>query len=120
VFHGLRFEQDRARRPELVAKLAALVDRIDAATKPKWTGRGSGDHARYMNGIDQAVAHDGFTLAPSSLDKEGVVEVHFAEKPDEDARAELKAAGFRWAFRNRCWYGPEDQLPDRYQGKGDA
>ncbi len=32
------------------------------------------------------------------------LQLHFPDKPDEDIRAELKAAGWRWSFRNHCWY----------------
>jgi hypothetical protein len=53
----------------------------------------------------------GVTISPSSIGRAGVVEVHFAEKPDEQVRAQLKAAGFRWARSSSCWYGPESRLP---------
>lgn len=53
----------------------------------------------------------GVTISPSSIVRSGVVEVRFAEKPDEQVRAQLKAAGFRWARSNSCWYGSESRLP---------
>jgi len=53
----------------------------------------------------------GVTVSPSSIGRAGVVEVRFAEKPDEQVRAQLKASGFRWARSNACWYGPESRLP---------
>jgi hypothetical protein len=45
------------------------------------------------------------TVSPSSLGRDGVVEVRFAEKPDAEVISGLKAHGFRWARGNRCWYG---------------
>lgn len=54
---------------------------------------------------------EGYEVRPSSLGRDGVVEIHFTDKPDEDVRASLKAAGFRWARGNRCWYGREDRMP---------
>jgi len=30
--------------------------------------------------------------------------LYFSHKPDEAIRSELKAAGWRWSFRNQCWY----------------
>lgn len=53
----------------------------------------------------------GVTVSPSSIGRAGVVEVRFVEKPDEQVRAQLKAAGFRWARSTSCWYGPESRLP---------
>lgn len=41
----------------------------------------------------------------------GFVDVHFSEKPPEDVRDSLKAAGFRWSRYHRCWYGPDATLP---------
>jgi hypothetical protein len=32
------------------------------------------------------------------------LQLHFPSKPSEEIRAELKAAGWRWSFRNGCWY----------------
>lgn len=45
------------------------------------------------------------TVRPSSLGRDGVVEIVFSGKPDESVRAGLKAHGFRWARTNGCWYG---------------
>lgn len=47
------------------------------------------------------------TLSPSSIGREGVVEIRFSEKPAEEARDALTAHGFRWARGNRCWYGTD-------------
>lgn len=54
------------------------------------------------------------TLRQSAI-KEHFVEILFEAKPDEQIRNELKAAGFRWAMRNACWYGPKANLPERYK-----
>lgn len=58
------------------------------------------------NGIRPPQPDDGpVTVCPSSIGREGVVEVHFAAKPAADVLAGLKSHGFRWAKANRCWYG---------------
>lgn len=53
------------------------------------------------------------TVRPSTV-RDGFVEVVHPSKPDPEVRDELKAAGFRWAIRSRCWYGPAERLPGRY------
>ena len=53
----------------------------------------------------------GITVSPSSIGRAGVIELRFPSKPDEEVRSQLKAAGFRWARSNACWYGPEDRVP---------
>lgn len=65
--------------------------------------------------LDRNRVNNGFTVQPSSLGKAGFIEVVFPEKPDQEVIDELKAAGFRWALRNRCWYGLETRLPERYK-----
>jgi hypothetical protein len=45
------------------------------------------------------------TVRPSSIGRDGVVEILFADKPPAEVRDELKAHGFRWAKSNSCWYG---------------
>jgi hypothetical protein len=45
------------------------------------------------------------TISPSSLGPEGVIEIRFADKPAPEVLAGLKAHGFRWARRSRCWHG---------------
>lgn len=55
----------------------------------------------------------GATVRPSSV-RAGFVEVVHPARPEQPIIDELKAAGFRWALRSRCWYGPAEQLPDRY------
>jgi hypothetical protein len=47
------------------------------------------------------------TLSPSSIGRDGVVEIRFSEKPSEETRDALTAHGFRWARGNRCWYGTD-------------
>lgn len=32
------------------------------------------------------------------------LQLHFSNKPSDEIRSELKAAGWRWSFRNSCWY----------------
>jgi hypothetical protein len=32
------------------------------------------------------------------------LQLHFPDKPSEEIRAEMKAVGWRWSFRNACWY----------------
>ena len=54
----------------------------------------------------------GVTVSPSSLGREGVVEIRFADKPDSDVLSQLKARGFRWARGNRCWYGSDTAYAD--------
>ena len=44
----------------------------------------------------------------------GYVEILFQQKPDEEIRDSLKAAGFRWSRHNKCWYGKAQNLPDDY------
>jgi hypothetical protein len=47
--------------------------------------------------------------------KEGYVEIRFPEKPSDEERTELKAAGFRWSRYNGCWWGKANTLPETYQ-----
>lgn len=37
------------------------------------------------------------------------VEVHFDAKPSPEVIAELKANGFRWALRTKCWYRKQSE-----------
>lgn len=55
----------------------------------------------------------GATVRPSSV-RADFLEVVHPERPEQPIIDELKAAGFRWALRARCWYGPAVQLPARY------
>jgi hypothetical protein len=48
--------------------------------------------------------------------REGFVELRFAAKPSEAVREALKAAGFRWASSEGCWYGLEARLPELQEG----
>lgn len=47
--------------------------------------------------------------------RSGFTEIHFADKPAEEVREELKSAGFRWSRANACWYGKTDKLPAKYK-----
>jgi hypothetical protein len=85
-----------------------------------WDGSGSGWIVR-SEGLDPTVEEihlpdpatsehvdttgGGVTVRPSSVGREGFVEVVFAAKPDESVRAGLKSHGFRWAKSTACWYG---------------
>ena len=58
----------------------------------------------------------GVSISPSSIGRTGVVELRFAQKPDQEVRSRLKASGFRWARSNGCWYGPEGRVPSDLVG----
>jgi hypothetical protein len=60
-------------------------------------------------------AHESVPMVAVRKDQETIVslsyntaknglQLHFISKPDEEIRGELKAAGWRWSFRNNCWY----------------
>ena len=49
------------------------------------------------------------TVSPSSLGRDDVVEIRFADKPDAEVISGLKTHGFRWARGNRCWYGRDTE-----------
>lgn len=70
---------------------------------------GNGFYDQRGNWIPQgqapAASGGAVTVRPSSIGREGVVEVIFAEKPSPEVRDGLKAHGFRWARSNGCWYG---------------
>ena len=55
------------------------------------------------------------TAALSPGTRPGYVELRFPAKPDGATRAELKAAGFRWAPSASAWYGKASNLPTRYR-----
>ena len=72
------------------------------------TEGGNGFYDQRGNWIPQADSSGGaVTVSPSSLGREGVVEIRFAERPADDVITGLKAHGFRWARGNRCWYGSD-------------
>ncbi len=59
------------------------------------------------------------TEAPESITvsegtREGFVEIRFPAKPSNDARNEMKRAGFRWSPTNTCWWGKAEKLPQVY------
>lgn len=63
----------------------------------------------------ERVAASTYELRPGRRD--GYVEIRFGGKPAEDVRTELKAAEYRWARSNGCWFGLRDKLPQRFQEK---
>jgi hypothetical protein len=83
-------------------KISALVDKLERAA----------------DSAEQPATPAGDRVSISAGKKPGYVEVRFTAKPDEQTRAELKAAGFRWAKFSGCWYGLGASLPERY-GKRD-
>ena len=92
-----------------------------------WAGSGSGWliksaslPCKWVNLSEDAIPHatarpssapvsgDGnVKVSPSSLGREGVVEIRFSDRPADDVLVGLKAHGFRWARGNRCWYGSD-------------
>lgn len=85
-------------------KLRVLCDRIERAAN----GRGMEGAA----GSELGPQRNGPSVRPGK--RPGFVEVVFPAKPSEEVRAELKAAGFRWAPSGGCWYGPKVALPARF------
>lgn len=43
--------------------------------------------------------------------KEGYREIEFSRKPRAEIREAVREAGFRWAGKRGCWYGPADAVP---------
>jgi hypothetical protein len=78
----------------------------DALPDAPATG-GPGFYDQRGNWTPQAptTSAEGVTISPSSIGREGVVEVRFAAKPGPEVIGGLKYHGFRWARGNRCWYG---------------
>jgi hypothetical protein len=56
------------------------------------------------------------TISPSSLGRQGVIEVRFPEKPAREVLAGLKAHGFRWNGRDKCWWGKDATYADSLKG----
>ena len=83
--------------------------------------------ARERTATDVALGMDATTTFHTAADlstteatvrlgtRPGYVEVIFPARPTPAVLTELKAAGFRWALRSRCWYGLRDRLPTEYQ-----
>ncbi len=94
---GVAEELHREDCPEARPKLRALVDRIEAAAR-----RASATIEAPRNGA-------GPEVSPGK--RPGFLEVRFGERPADDVLAALKAGGYRWNPRDRCWWGPEEQLP---------
>lgn len=57
--------------------------------------------------VPTTVADGQVTIRPSSIGRGGVVEVVFASKPAPEVIEGMHRHGFRWARRNRCWYGTD-------------
>jgi len=70
---------------------AAVVATVDVPDEPEQPPRDTGD-------CPQGPVTLTFNAAKNGL------QLHFPAKPSEEIRAELKAAGWRWSFRNGCWY----------------
>ncbi len=47
--------------------------------------------------------------------KPDFVEILFETKPEREILEELKENRFRWAIRNKCWYGRKTSLPEQYR-----
>lgn len=89
--------------PEARPKLRALVDRMEAAIKPRKRIHTVAEH------ITEATP-DKVTVRPGL--REGFSEVVFPSKPDAAVRDTLKASGFRWSPSSACWYGRTERLPN--------
>lgn len=95
-------------RTRVRAKLERIVGKIEAATRDRPnTPRGRGG--------DGVADPESAEVRPSPV-REGYVEVAFPAKPPAETRSLLKAAGFRWAKRSGCWYGPSERLPEPFRG----
>jgi len=90
------------------AAIQKTADDIEAAAR-KATSRTAPQPAP----VAATAEVNGATVRPSTV-RAGYVEIVHPAKPEQPIREELKAAGFRWAIRSRCWYGPAEALPSRY------
>jgi hypothetical protein len=81
---------------------------------------GNGFYDQRGNWIPQGdsapVGAGSVTVSPSSLGREGVVEIRFADKPAPDVLDSLRARGFRWARGSRCWYGTDTEYAHSLAG----
>lgn len=98
---GHAYDIRRERCPKKTPKLQALLDEIDRAAAGEPVPPPAGPVA---------------DLEVSPGLRPGYVEIRFQSKPDEAIRDALKAAGFRWARQNACWYGLAERLPDAIRG----
>ena len=93
-------------------KLKALCDRIEqAAGGAPQPPLPDAEHVA-GSGLEPQPQGSGPTVRPGK--RPGFVEVVFPAKPDEETRAALKAAGFRWAPSGGCWYGQSAAVPARF------
>lgn len=76
--------------------VAPLPDRSDA--KPRGTRKAKGKTA----GL--AVIQAGLEVSENK--EKGGIEIRFAERPEPEILADLKAKGFRWGRSAGCWYAP--------------
>lgn len=101
-------------RSDRDARFDALASRITAAATLPARVRAeapAGAAPDVLGDVDGA----SFRVRASSV-RPDYVEVLHAAKPSQEIRDELKRAGFRWALRSACWYGPAARLPARYAG----
>jgi hypothetical protein len=50
------------------------------------------------------VIQDGLEVSENK--EKGGIEIRFAERPEPEILADLKAKGFRWGRSAGCWYAP--------------
>jgi hypothetical protein len=96
-----------------------LSDHGTASSGTGWVVRSRAIPCQYVHLTEDAIGDqpsppgmpgpgDGaVTVSPSSLGREGVVEIRFSKRPADNVLEGLKDHGFRWARRNRCWYGSD-------------
>jgi hypothetical protein len=109
-----------------------LSDHGGAHSGTGWVVRSAGLPCRWVSLTEDAIPEPGagraaapgpvagaggVTVSPSSLGREGVVEIRFAERPADDVLAALRLRGFRWARGNRCWYGTDRAYAESLAGE---
>ena len=77
--------------------VAPLPDRSEA--KPR-----SGTRKAKGKTAGLAVIQDGLEVSENK--EKGGIEIRFAERPEPEILADLKAKGFRWGRSAGCWYAP--------------
>jgi hypothetical protein len=85
--------------------VAPLPDRSEA--KPRSTTRKAKGKTAGL-----AVIQEGLEVTENK-EKKGI-EIRFADRPDADVLADLKAKGFRWGRSAGCWYAPMDEFTRAY------
>ena len=76
--------RDNGRRVTFVPKTARITAQEEPKTKPE-------------------ASNPGFLRVEINPEFDGV-EVYFPARPGEETRAALKAAGYRWHSKKKCWY----------------